>query len=314
LLHRDSLLAQQAGKVYRLASHAGGAKLAERFKQSYSKWLGELGWQEGRNLVIDMRYTAKLAETDELGAALVASKPDVLVAVGPYPAHSLRDATRVIPIVLVAIADPVGRGLVSNLARPGGNITGVALFPGGGLGDKTAELFKELLPRARRFTILINPSNPFYRTVDFPKEHADRKRVLNIDTDIVEVRALEEISPAIEAVARSGVDGLIVNSDPVINAAAGEIVAASARHKLPVMYPDSRMVEAGGLISYGTDFTALFKRGAEYVDKILRGAKPGDLPIEQPAKFTLAINLKTAKGLGLKVPQSILLRADRVIE
>ena len=307
--------AQQPGKVYRLGILlVGRPGSAELLRQLYSKRLSELGWQEGRNLSIDFRHTIAVDRTGELAASLVAAKPDVLIGIGPYPAHSLKDATRTIPIVLAAIADPVGRGLVASLARPGGNITGVSHVTGAGFNGKERQILMEFLPRADRFALLMNPANPAWKT--FPlRERVDvLRREQKITLEIVEARTVDDIPAAIGAAARLGAKGLIVSADSVFAAAQKSSVELAAKHNLPAIYPDRSYVTAGGLVSYGTDYPAVFRRSADYVDKILRGTIPAELPIEQPTRFELVINLKTAKALGLTVPQSLLLRADEVIE
>ena len=289
---------------------------AERIKAILSKELGQRGWQEGRNLSIDLRYTGKAAQTDELATSIAGTKPDVLIGAGPHPAHSLRDATRTIPIVLLWIADPVGRGLVSNLSRPGGNITGVSHFVGAGTMGKHFELVKEILPSATRVAVLRNPANPIYaaRGADFDDWRARIEAAQSVTSLTIEARTAEEIPAAIDGALKWHAQALIVTTDPVFASVREAIVALAARARLPAIYPDAVYVERGGLVSYSADFAALIGRAAEQVDKILRGAKPGDLPIEQPTKFILAINLKTARTFGVTVPQSILLRADRVIE
>lgn len=289
---------------------------AERVKEALSKHLAKHDWHEGRNLGIDLRYTEKAALAGELAASLVATQPDVLVGMGAYPAHSLRDATRTIPIVLLWIADPVGRGLVSNLSRPGGNITGVSHFVGAGLMGKIFELLREMLPSATRIAVLINPANPIYqiRRKDFDKWRASIERVQGVTALTVEARTAEEIPAALDAARKWRAQALIVTTDSVFSSARETMVALAAKNSLPTVYPDALYVERGGLVSYSTDFAALIGRAAGQVDKILRGSNPGDLPIEQPTNFVLAVSLKTAKSLGITVPESILLRADRVIE
>ena len=272
-----------------------------------------MGWQEGRNLSIDFRHTIAVDRTDELAASLVAAKPDVLIGIGPYPAHSLKDATRTIPIVLAAIADPVGRGLVASLARPGGNITGVSHLTGTGFSGKERQILMEFLPRADRFAFLMNPANPAWKTSSLRERVDVLRREQKITLDIVEARTVDDIPAAIGAAARLGAKGLIVSADSVFAAALNSIVELAAKHNLPAIYPDRSYVTAGGLVSYGTDYPAVFRRSADYVDKILRGTIPAELPIEQPTKFELLINLKTAKALGLTIPPSLLQRADQVI-
>ena len=255
--------AEQPGQIYRLGILVvERPQRAESYRQVYARRLSELGWQEGQNLTIDLRYS----RTGDLATSLVAAKPDVLIGIGAYPAHSLKDATRTIPIVLAGIADPVGRGLVASLARPGGNITGVSHLVGTGLGEKSAQFLKEFLPSAERFAELINPSNPFFGTsVTRPERSVVQRREIGVTINLVEARTVDEISTAIEAAARSRAQGLIVGPDPVFSMVRERIVELAAKHKLPTIYPDRAYVQAGGLASYGTDFMALFRRSADYV-------------------------------------------------
>ena len=308
--------AQQQGKMYRLGILViDRPQRAEFFKQVYSKRLSELGWHDGRNLGIDLRSTDSADRAAELAASLVAVNPHVLVAIGPYAAHSVKEATRTIPTVFAAVADPVGRGLVTSLARPGGNITGVSHLVGTGRGHKSAQLLKECVPNAQRIAMLINPANPFFGTSEtLPEDRRLHVRELALTINYVEARTIDDISPALDAAARSRADAVIIAPDSVFSAARETIISLVAKHKLPAVYPDRAYVQAGGLLSYSTDFIALFRRSADYVDKIFRGTRPSDLPIEQPTKFELAINLQTAKALGLTIPRSLLLRADHVIE
>ena len=308
--------AQQAGKVYRLGVLLVGRQQgAETIRQRFSERLRELGWQPDRNLTIDVRYTDATERLGELAAGLVASMPDVLIAVGPYAAQTLKEATQTVPIVFAQVADPVGRGLVASLARPGGNITGVSHLVGPGTAGKPAQLLKELVPRAERFAYLINPVNPIWRTsVNLQQTLSLMARELKISVQAVEARSVDEVPPAIEAAVRARADGLIVTADAVFPAVLETIVGLVAKHRLPTHYPGRGYVEAGGLMSYGANFRAVDRRAADYVDKVLRGTKPAELPIEQPTRFELVINRKTAKALGLTIPPSLLLQADQVIE
>lgn len=305
--------AQPTTKVARLGVLGVGRQLTDAQGFMASK-LRELGWEEGRNLSIDYRFADSPDAMPQLAAILVASKPDVLVALGPFPAHALKDATQRIPIVFSAVADPVGRGLVASLARPGGNITGASHFVGPNFGGKPAELLKELVPRAQRMAWLINPANPIYRTGIVIERNIDQLSRLKLSLERIEARSAAELPAAFEAAARARADGLVMNPDAVFSAARDTIVKLAEKHKLPAVYPQRNYVEAGGLISYGANFVELYRRVAVHVDKILRGAKPADLPIEQPTTFEMVVNLKTAKALGLTIPPSVLLRADQVIQ
>lgn len=307
--------AQQAGRLYRLGML--GVDRRPSNEQPTPRIivgkLRELGWEEGRNLGIDYRFTASPDALPQLSMSLIASKPDVLVALGPFAAHALKDATQTIPIVFDAVADPVGRGLVTGLARPAGNITGVSHYVGPSMGLKPAEILKEFVPRAQRMAWLINPANSIYRTGVLEGRREELKR-LKLSLELVEARSAADLSPAFEAAARGRADGLVVTADSIFSTERQTIVKLAEKHKLPVAYPHRWFVEVGGLISYGPNFGEVARRTAVYVDKILRGAKPADLPIEQPTTFEMVVNLKTAKALGLTVPPSILVRADQVIE
>lgn len=309
--------AQQAGKSYRLGVLVVGRRsVSEPLVQSsiVSK-LRELGWEEGRNLGIEHRYTESPDALPRLSGELIASKVDILIVLGPFPAHALKDATQTIPIVFGGVSDPVGRGLVPSLARPGGNI-GVSHYVGPGMEGKLPELLKELVPRAQRLASLINPANPIYRTnaQELAQLRERVSRQLKISLVQVEARSAAEVPTAFEAAVRAKADGLIVTAGALFMAERDIIVKLAARHKLPAMYFRREFVEASGLISYGANFAGVYRRVADYVDKILRGAKPADLPIEQPAVFELVVNVRTAKALGITPPPSLLLRADQVIE
>jgi putative ABC transport system substrate-binding protein len=308
--------AQPSGRVYKLGVLLLGRQAnAEVVRKAFADRLRELGWQEDRNLTIDVRYTDAQDRLRELASSLVGSTPDVLIAIGPYPAHNLKEATQAIPIVFAQVADPVGRGLVPSLGRPGGNITGVSHYVGTGMAGKPAQLLKELLPRAERLAWLINPNNQLWRTtLNLQEGLAVVARELKISAQAVEARTVDEVPAAIEAAARARADGLIVNADSVFSTVRDTIVRLTAKHRLPTHYPSREYVEAGGLMSYAANFRVVNRRAAEYVDKVLRGTKPADLPVEQPSNFELVINLKTARTLGLTIPPSLLLRADQVLE
>jgi putative tryptophan/tyrosine transport system substrate-binding protein len=276
--------------------------------------LRSAGWIEGGNLQIE--YRAASGQTDRLPALaqeLVDLKPDVIVAFSPQPSRAAKNATSAIPIVFIAVADPVRVGLVESLARPGGNVTGVATLVPGGFIAKQLEILKQALPKATRIATLLNPTNDVTRAV-FPLEGPPAARQLGVQLQMLEVRAPEGIERAIDAAVQEKADALWVVGDPIFQNPAQRIPDLAARAKLPAMYLLREQVTAGGLISYGPNFIELFRRAAVYVDKILKGAKPADLPVEQPTKFQLVINVKTAKALGITIPQSVLLRADEVIQ
>lgn len=308
---------QPLGKIHRVGMlnvTASSRPINEQFAPGVIvSRLRELGWEEGRNLSIDYRFSESPDAMSHLSGALIASKPDVVIALGPFPAHALKDATQTIPIVLGAVADPVGRGLVSSLARPGGNITGVSHLVGAGVAGKPAELVREFRPRAQRVAWLINPTNPIFRT-GVMDQTIENVRRIRISVQLVEAASAAALPTAFEAAARARADGLVVTADAIFNSAQETIVKLAEKHKLPTVYPHRYFVEKGGLISYGANFVEIYRRTADYTDKILRGAKPGDLPIEQPTTFEMVVNARTARALGLTIPASVRLRADQVIE
>jgi putative ABC transport system substrate-binding protein len=276
--------------------------------------LRSAGWVEGGNLRIE--YRAAGGQTDRLPALaqeLVDLSPDLIVASSPQPSRAAKNATSTIPIVFIAVADPVRVGLVESLARPGGNVTGVATVVPGGFIAKSLEVFKQAVPKATRIAALLNPTNEVTNAL-FPLEAPPAARQLGVQLQVLEVRTPEEIERAIDTAVQQKADALWVVGDPLFHNPVQRIPDLAARARLPAMYLVRDLVTAGGLMSYGPDFIELYRRGAVYIDKILKGAKPADLPVEQPTKFQLVINLKTAKALGIAIPQSVLLRADEVIQ
>jgi putative ABC transport system substrate-binding protein len=272
--------------------------------------LRELGWIEGRTIKIEYRWAEGRGERyAEIAAELVRLKVDVIVTTGPA-APQAKTATSVIPIVLALSGDPVGAGLVASLARPGGNITGLSMQWPDAAG-KRLELLREVVPSFRRLAIMVNVGFP-----DAVLEASEAKAVarsLGLEVATLEIRRAEDIVPAFESL-KDHADALYVTADALLNANRIRINTLALGARLPTMHAFRESVEAGGLMSYGPNLASMFRRAAEYVDKILRGAKPGDLPVEQPTKFDLVINLTTAKALGLTVPPSLLARADEVIE
>jgi putative ABC transport system substrate-binding protein len=274
--------------------------------------LGALGWVEGRNLAIEARYpTTRYEQLAALAAELVALPVDVIFAMGSPAAQAARTATTTIPIVTETLGDAVKAGLVSNLARPGGNVTGVSGFAPE-LAGKRLELIRELLPTAARIGAIANRSNLAAATVLAVVEATAKQ--LRLQVHVADVRDPAEIERAFEAVARPRSDAVLMVTDPILASQRQRIVELAARHRMPTVYDGAAWTDAGGLLSYGPHPQERFGQAAVYVDRVLRGARPGDLPIEQPTKFELVINLKTAKALGLTIPPSLLLRADHVIE
>jgi putative ABC transport system substrate-binding protein len=300
---------QQAGKTYRI----GIVTSTGHFTHAFLEGLRELGYVEGRNIVIEQRSTrGQSARFPELVAEMIGLKVDVLVVSGIFGALAARKATTTVPVVFLGVADPVGQGVVVSLARPGGNITGTSLALGEGFAAKWVELLKEAVPKAMHVAVLLNSSNSAAAT--HTKEVQAAARAVGVRTDILDVRNRAALDSALAAIAAGGAQGLIVTSDQLFFAHRSTLVQFAANRRLPAMYFFKDFVDEGGLMAYGASLGDSFRRGATYVDRILKGAKPADLPVEQPIKFELVINLKTAKALNLTIPQSVLLRADRVIE
>ena len=280
--------------------------------EAFRQGLRELGYTEGQNIVIESRHAAmRPALLPDLAANLVLSKVDVIVAAGDPAIHAARHATSTIPIVMVAGADRVGAGLVTSLARPGRNLTGLsALSPE--LSGKRLQLLTEAIPRVSRMAVFWNPADPA-KALEL-REIQATGQALGVQLQLLEVRGPEDFESAFAAMARDRAEALIILGDPLTLSHRMRIVDLAAKSRLPGIYDVQEFVEAGGLMAYGPSLPDLFRRAAAYVDKILKGAKPGTLPVEQPMKFELIINLKTAKALGLTIPQSVLFLADRVIQ
>jgi putative ABC transport system substrate-binding protein len=270
------------------------------------------GWIDGQNLIIEYRFAQSQDHLPVLAAELVALSPDLLLAIGPQPAVALKSATATIPIVFVAVADPVGIGLIQSLSRPGGNITGLATFVSG-LSAKEIEILKEIVPAASKIAVLANPGNPIHRLV-IAEVLPRTAQQLGVALPIVEATTAEELDIAFASAATQHADAISVFGDALTFRYATQVTALAAKHRLPASYISRYFVTRGGLFSHGPDFADLAFRAGGYVDKILKGTKPSDLPVEQPTKFQLVINMKTAKTLGLTVPPSLLFRADEVIE
>jgi len=304
--------AQQAKKVATIGvlvngSASGYAMRVEAFKQG----MRALGYVEGRNIVIEYRYTdAKMDQLPDIAAELVRLKMDVIVTHSAQAVGALKKATTTIPIVMNT-GDPVAQGLVASLAKPGGNVTGLSYFLPE-LSAKQLELLRETIPRVKRVVYLTDSTDPSYSLSLKRLEPA--AEILNIELQIVEVRKSDDLDSALSAVAKKRPDALQVMSHPVLGSNRTRIAQVAANDRLPTVFEDQEYVEAGGLISYGANRSELWAREATYVDKILKGTKPADLPIEQAMKFQLVINLKTARQIGVTMPPNVLLRADRVIK
>jgi putative tryptophan/tyrosine transport system substrate-binding protein len=249
----------------------------------------------------------------ELAADLVRLQPDVIVTSAPQPTLAAKAATATIPIVFFGVADPVRTGLVATLSRPGGNITGLATMVPGGFAGKQIELLREAVPQVSRMAVLINPTNASHQQIVANELPGTAER-LRLPLLTVEARAGDALEGAFEAAVRERTGAIVVLGDPLVTVHRARIVGLAAKHRLPAIYLFRDAVEAGGLMAYGPNFRDLGRRAASYVDRVLKGTRPADLPVEQPTKFELVINLKTAKDLGLTIPQSVQLRADEVIQ
>jgi putative tryptophan/tyrosine transport system substrate-binding protein len=268
------------------------------------------GWVEGRNLTLDVRYPQQYAQLSELATQLVGLNVDVLASLGTPATLAAKQATTTIPIVMESLSDVVGIGLVKNLARPGGNVTGVSGFAPE-LSGKRLELIRELFPRADRIAVLANRANPVSAPILRALESAAQQ--VRMKLRVLDVRQPADLAPAFEAMKREQADALVLVADPLLFSEKSLIVQLASRYRIPAVYETRLFPEVGGLLSYGPLPQERFQRMAIYVDRILRGARPGDLPIEQPTTFELVVNVKTAAALGLTIPQSLLLRADEVI-
>ena len=273
--------------------------------------LRELGWVEGQNLLVERRWAeGRYDRLPALVSEVIRRDVDVLVTYSTPAAIAAKNATHTIPIVVAVMGNPIGTGLVRGLARPGGNLTGLSLGWGEGIGGKLLELLQESVPRLTTVAVITNPENPVDRNLITELKNIAPMRRLKLR--IIEASNPEELDRAFKQAGRQA-HALVLIPDPVFLAHRQKITALAAKHGLPAMYGQREFADAGGLMAYGPDRTAMFRRAADFVDKILKGTQPSNLPVEQPTKFELVVNLKTAKALGLTIPKSILLRADEVI-
>jgi putative tryptophan/tyrosine transport system substrate-binding protein len=306
--------AQQPGKIPQIGYlGVSSPSMEPHYVEAFQQKLRDLGHVNGENIVIEYRWAEGQDDRlPNLATELVRLNPVVIVTTGTPGAIAAMQATKTIPIIMASSADPVGAGLVSSLARPEGNVTGFTIL-GPELEGKRLELVKQVIPGLSRLAVLWNPSNP--AIVSYFKTVTDASRDLRISLDpVVEVRRSDELDNAFTAIASARPHALVVIADRFLLAHRKQIVEFAAVKRLPTMYPYKEYVDAGGLMSYAPSNIELFRGAATYVDKILKGAKPGDLPIQEPTKFELVINLKAAKSLGLDVPPSVLARANEVIE
>ena len=309
--HPSTADAQQPASPRRIGVLLVGQTIEEKETQAFRQGLLDAGYVEGRDVVFEWRSAnGDYDRVPQLVADLVQRKVDVIVADSTSAARAAKRATSTIPIVMALVADPVGSGLVANLAHPGGNVTGLSIMLAE-LSDKRLQFLKETLPQVARVAVLWNPATPWH-----PKAIEALKAVapsLSIELSFVSARTTEEIGPAFSAMTRAHAEALYVLGDAFFHRHQMTLLNLAAKARLPVIYGSRQFTDAGGLMSYGPNYGDVFRRSAVYVDKILKGARPGDLPIEQPTKFEFVVNLKTAKALGITIPQSILLRADEVI-
>ena len=301
------------GKVWRVGflSLYAASEIAQN-TAAFLKALRELDYVEGRNLVVEWRFAeGNFERLPDLAADLVQLKVDVIVAVASAAISAAKNATSTIPIVMATTGDPVGSGFVKSLARPGGNITGLSNM-GGDTGAKLLDLLLTAVPKVLRVGVLVTPTSPSYRAISESIQAGAQNT--SVKVLIVETRTPQEIETTFATMAGESTGAVIVGAAPLFALHRAQIAQMAIKYKMPSIFGNRAYVEAGGLMSYGYKVTENYLRAASYVDKILRGAKPGDLPVEQPTTLELVINLKTAKALGITIPQPLLLRADEVIQ
>jgi putative tryptophan/tyrosine transport system substrate-binding protein len=300
--------AQPVGKVYRIGVVVGGVDYTDNLRQG----LRELGWVEGQNVVVLKRvWGGRTEQFPKIIADLIQLKVDIIVSSSTPAVRAAKESTRTILIVMAGLTDPVGAGLISSLARPGGNITGLTnIFTE--LSAKRLELLKEVAPRVSRVAVLWNPTHPGQAIAWQQTQQA--AQALGLVLFSAEVRRPEDFSPAFTAILVERAEALLVLPDPLTSFHRHQTADFAVKQRLPSVYAASYWVQAGGLLSYGPSFPEIWRRAGVYVDKILKGARPADLPIEQPTKYELIINLKAAKALGLTIPPALLQRADQVID
>ena len=306
--------AQQAARVYRLGYLSTPTRASvEHAVDAFLRKLRELGWVEGKNLVIEYRWAeGNVERLPDLAADLVGRKVDVIVAPAGSAALAAKKATNIIPIVMMFSSDPVEMGLVSSLRRPGGNVTGTTLTPGPDIFGRQLQILKETVPHASRIAVLSNPVDTSFAVQ--LRELEGAAQALRIRLQYVQARGPEEFDAAFAAMARERAEALLVTGTSTYLAHRTKLAELALKGRLPTMYSFRENVEAGGLLAYAVNMADFIVNAAVYVDKILKGAKPADLPIEQPSRFELLINLKTAKALGLTISPSVLARADEVIQ
>jgi putative tryptophan/tyrosine transport system substrate-binding protein len=309
-------LAQQSGrktKIGWLSPDSRDGPTPVKMRQVFRQRLEHLGHIEGRDIAIEIRYADRnFDRLPGLAAQLVEQKVDIIVTASTSAAVAARKATNAIPIVAISVVDPVGRGLVESLARPGGNVTGLSFSVGLDIFSKGLELLNEAVPGLQMVALLLNPANSYHEAAASQMEAA--ALALNVRAGVFQARRPEEIATAFEAIAQAHYGAVLVLADSLFAFERARIVKLAMTYQLPSMHQLREEAEAGGLMSYGPDSTDMYRRAAAYVDAIIKGAKPADLPVQQPTKFELVINLTTARALGLTILPTLLVRADEVIE
>jgi putative ABC transport system substrate-binding protein len=300
----------QRAKMQQIGLIQPSSRLPENYR-AFRDGLRDLGYVEGQNIALDMRIVEGPSDLPKLVEEVLGRPADIIVTVSARVTLAARAATSTIPIVMLGAGDPVGTGLVASLARPGGNVTGLSLLVPE-LSGKRLALLKELIPQAARIAVLANPANPV--TVQQWRETQEAAQRMGIALRLIEVRERNDLDGAISAAAQANVNAVDVLGDPVFVENSKQLAELTLKHRLPAIAWQREFADAGGLTSYGPSFRDLWRRAASYVDKILKGATPANLPVEQPTKFEFVVNLKTAKALGLEVPTTVLARADEVIE
>jgi putative ABC transport system substrate-binding protein len=304
--------AQQPKKIPRIGYLAGITRTAQSARiEAFRQGLRELGYMEGKNIIIESRYAeGKPDRVRTLAAELVSLNVDVILSAGSSDTRAAKEATATIPIVMAAAGDPVASGFVTSLAKPGANVTGLSILAPE-LSGKQLELLKEIVPKLSRVAVFETSTTP--GTPQTLKELELAARAFGVKLEYLDILDFTDIETAFRAARQARADAIVALGGPVFNSHRTIIVELATTSRIPTMYNVSEFVEAGGLMTYGVSWPDLFRRAATYVDKILKVAKPGDLPVEQPTKFELVINLKTAKQMGLTIPPNVLARADRVI-
>jgi putative tryptophan/tyrosine transport system substrate-binding protein len=306
--------AQQPGRIPRIGVlYASSASVANRCDEGFRHGLAELGYVDGKSVLLEVRWAeGKVDRARELAAELVSLKVDVIFAPGTMVAQSVKQATGTMPIIIASAADPIGSGLIEGFGHPGGNVTGLSMVAGPEIAGKYLELLRQAVPRVSPIAVIANPNNP--AIAPQVKAMEDAARGLGVKIHLLALRKAGDLDGVFAAIGKRRVGALVVVPDPLSQSLRVKIAKLALKHRLPSMFGLLEEAEAGGLMAYGVDFRQHCRRVATFVDKILKGAKSADLPVEQPTKFELVINLKTAKALGLTIPSLLLARADQVIE